>query len=113
MSHSLKNDMITNKLTNSKNLFKIFYQSIRGLKTKVDELSNSLFQILLIMYLTEHHLKYYERDNLPIDHFKLGARFCGHEFKNRGVCISIHEDLDSSLVHLINTVGRKILRSVL
>jgi len=46
------------------------------------------------MCLTEHHLKDYEIDNLPIDHFKLGSKFCRHEFKNEGVCIFIHEDLD-------------------
>jgi hypothetical protein len=61
----------------------------------VDELSNSLFpDYSNIMCLTEHHLKDYEIDNLPIDHFKLGSKFCRHEFKNEGVCIFIHEDLD-------------------
>ena len=93
--HSLKNDTNTIKLTNSKNLFKIFYQNIRGLKSKVDELSNSLFPIYPnIMCLTEHHLKAYEIDNLPTDHFKLGSKFCRHEFKNGGVCIFIYEDLE-------------------
>jgi len=83
------------KLTNSKNLFRIFHQNIRGLKSKVDELSNSLFpDYPNIMCLTEHHLKDNEIDNLPIDQFKLGSKFCGHEFKNGGVCISLHEDLD-------------------
>jgi len=45
------------------------------------------------MCLAEHHLKDYEIDNLPIDHFKLGSKFCRHEFKNGGVCIFVHEDL--------------------
>jgi len=39
-------------------------------------------------------LKDYEIDNLPIDQFKLGSKFCGHEFKNGGACIFVHEDLD-------------------
>jgi hypothetical protein len=43
---------------------------------------------------TEHHLKDYKIDNLPIDHYKLGSKYCRHEFKNGGVCIFIHEDLD-------------------
>jgi len=61
----------------------------------VDELSNSLFpDYPHIMCLTEHHLTDYEIDNLPIDHFKLGPKFCRHEFKNGGVCIFIHEDLE-------------------
>jgi len=93
--YSLENDTNTNKLTNSKNLFKIFHQNIRGLKSKVDELSNSLFpDYPNIMCLTEHHLKDYEIDNLPIHQFKLGSKFCIHKFKNGGVCILVHEDLD-------------------
>ena len=59
------------------------------------ELSTSLFpDYPNIMCLTEHHLKDYEIDNLPIDHFKLGSKFCRHEFKNGGVCIFIHKDLE-------------------
>jgi hypothetical protein len=71
-AYSLKNDTNTDKRTNSKNLFKIFHQNIRGLKSKVDELSNSLYpDYPHIMCLTKHHLKDYEIDNLPIDHFKI------------------------------------------
>jgi len=93
--HSLKNDTNTITPTNSKNLFKIFHQNIRGFKSKVDKLSNSLFpDYPNIMCLTEHHLKDYEIDNLPIDHFKLGSKFCRHEFKNGRMCIFIHEDLE-------------------
>jgi hypothetical protein len=46
------------------------------------------------MCLTEHHLKDYEIGNLPIEQFKLGSKFCRHEFKNGGLCIFVHEDLD-------------------
>jgi len=61
----------------------------------VDGLSNSLFpDYPHVMSLTEHHLKDYEKNNLPIDHFKLGSKFCRHEFKNGGVFIIIHEDLE-------------------
>jgi exonuclease III len=67
----------------------------------VDELLNSLFpDYPHIMCLTEHHLKDYEIDNLPIDRFKLGSKFCRHKFKNGGVCIFIREDLDFVTVSL-------------
>jgi hypothetical protein len=67
----------------------------------VDELLNSLSpDYPHIMYLTEHHLKDYEIDNLPIDHFKLGSKFCRHEFKNVGVCIFIREYLDFCTISL-------------
>ena len=46
------------------------------------------------MSLTEHHVKDYETDNLPIDYFKSGSRYYRHKFKNGGVCIFIHEDLE-------------------
>jgi exonuclease III len=98
---SSKNDINKDKLTYSKNFLKIFHQNVRGLKSEVDELSNSLFpDYPHIMCLTEHHLNDYEIYNLPIDHFKLGSRFCRHEFKNGGVCIFIHEDLEFSTISL-------------
>ena len=94
-------DTNTNKKTHSKNLFKIFHQNIRGLKSKVDELLNSLsLDYPHIMCLTEHHLKDYEIDNLPIDYFKLGSKYCRHKFKNGGVCIFIHEDLEFTNISL-------------
>jgi len=46
------------------------------------------------MCLTEHHLKDYEIDNLPIDHLKLGSEFYRRQFNNGGVCIFIHEELE-------------------
>ena len=67
----------------------------------MDELSNSLFpDYPNIMCFTEHHLKDYEIDNLPIDRFQLGSTFCRHEFKNGGVCIIVHADLDFSPISL-------------
>jgi len=78
-------DTNTSKPMNGKNLFKIFHQNIRGLKSKVDELSNSLLpDYPNILRLTEHHLKNFEIDNLPIDQFKLGSKFCRHKYKNWG-----------------------------
>jgi len=108
--YSLENDTNTKKLTNSKNLFKIFHQNIRGLKSKVDELSNSLFpDYPNIMCLTEHYLKDYEIDNPPIDRFKLGSKFCRHEFKNWwGDVFLFMKILISSLSYLINTARRRI-----
>jgi exonuclease III len=101
MVYSSKNCTNTKKQTNSKNLFKIFHQNIRGLKSTVDELSNSFFpDYPHITCLNEHHLKNYEIENLPIDHFKLGSKFCRHKFKKGGVCIFIREDLDFFTISL-------------
>ena len=80
----------------------------------MDELSNSLSpDYPHIMCLTEYHLKDYEIDNLSIDHLKLGSKFCGHKFKNGGVCIFIHEDLEFITISLDKYCKEKILRFVL
>jgi hypothetical protein len=52
------------------------------------------------MCLNEHYLKDYEIGSLPIDLFKLGSKFCRHEFKNGGMSIFIREDLDFSTISL-------------
>jgi hypothetical protein len=96
------------RVTQIKNLFKVFHQNIRGLKYKTDEISNSLSpDYPHIMCLTEHHLKEYEIDNLPIDHYKLGSKFCRQEFKNGGVCIFIPNDLQFTAVSLDNYSNEK------
>ena len=79
----------------------VFHQNIRGLKSKADELSTSLLpNYPHIICLTEHHLKDYEINMIPKDHFKLGSKFCRREYKNGGVCIYIHKDLDYSTISL-------------
>ena len=104
--YSWENDTNTCKPMNSKNLFKIFHQNIRGLKSKVDDISNSLRpDYPHILCLTEHHLKNFEVDNLPIDRYKLGSKFCRH--KNAGVCILVQEDLDFSSISLDNYCKEK------
>ena len=112
--YSWENDTNTSKPMNSKNLFKIFHQNIRGLKSKVDELSNSLWpDYPHILCLTEHHLKIFEIDNLPTDRYKLGSKFCRHEFKN-GECIFLSRKiLISPLSLLITTARKRILNFVL
>jgi hypothetical protein len=85
----------TKKLKNGKNLFKIFHQNIRGIKSKASELLNSLISDYpQIICITEHHLKDYEIDKLPIEHYILGSKYCRQNHKNGGVCIYVHEDLE-------------------
>lgn len=92
----------TDKQANENNLSEVFRQNIRGLKSKADQLINSLFpEYPCIMCLTEHHLKDYEIDNLYIDHYKLGSKCCRQEFKNGGVGTFFHEDLELSTIPLV------------
>jgi len=112
--YSWENNTYTSKPMNSKNLFKIFHQNIRGLNSKLDELSNSLWpDYPHILCLTEHHLKNFEIDNLPIDRYKLGSKFCRHEFKNGGHVFLFRKILISPLSHVITTARKRILKSVL
>jgi hypothetical protein len=48
------------------------------------------------MCITEH-LKDYEINNLPIDHFKVGSKYCTHKFKNGEVYIFVHKVLEFSI----------------
>ena len=107
--YSWEDDTNTSKPKNSKNLFKIFHQNIRGLNSKVDELSNSLWpDCPHILCLTEHHLKNFEIDNLPIDRYKLGSKFCRYQFKNGGRgCILVQKDLYVSPISLDNYCKEK------
>ena len=69
-------------------------QNIKGLKSKFDEISNSLFpDYPNTMCLTEHHLKDYEIYNQPKEKFKLESKFSSNVSKNGGVCIFVCEDL--------------------
>jgi len=46
-------------------------------------------------------LKIFEIDNLPIHRFKLGSKFCRHEYKNGGGrCIFVHENPEFSSISL-------------
>jgi hypothetical protein len=50
-------------------------------------LSSILFDPPHIMCLTEHHIKEYEVNDILIDNYELGAKYCGTVNKN--VCIFI------------------------
>jgi len=82
----------TTKLLNSN--LQIFYQNIRGLLNKTDELllsrdSNSP----QIICFSEHHLRKEQIHHLFINKYKLVANYCRSFHKHGGVCIFIHESL--------------------
>jgi hypothetical protein len=86
---------------NASNLLKVYHQNIRGLAGKTQELLCSLqFNPPHIICLTEHHLKEYEINNILIDNYDLGDRYCRTAFKNGGVCIFIHNSIKFNNVSL-------------
>jgi hypothetical protein len=85
---------VNSDLQDNSNNIKVYHQNIRGLKGKISQLSNILYSELPhVLCVTEHHLKDYEMDMMTIE-YKLGTKFCRHQYKNGGVCIFVHESID-------------------
>jgi len=45
-----------------------------------------------------HHLKDLEIDMISTENYNLDAKFCRHQYKNRGVCIFVHESIDLNTI---------------
>jgi hypothetical protein len=74
---------VNSPLNGSSNNFKVYIQNTRGLKEKKCQLSNTLyFEPSHLLCITEHHLKDLETDIMPIEYYKLCAKFCIHQHKN-------------------------------
>jgi hypothetical protein len=72
----------------SQNLLKIFHQNIRGFRSKLDELFNSLYPDLPhIICSTKHHLKDGEINSFVMENYTLGASFCRRSAMRGGTCI--------------------------
>jgi hypothetical protein len=85
------------------NFLKVCHQNIKGLFGKTEQLLNSLlFDLPHIICLTEHHLKEYEINNISVDNYVLGAKYCRSIYKNRGVCIYIHSSIKFNTVSVAN-----------
>jgi hypothetical protein len=81
-------------VVNTSNLLKVCHQNIRGLFGKTEELLCSLlFDLPHIICLTEHQLNEYEINNILLDNYVMGAKYCRIIHKNGGVCIFIHSSI--------------------
>ena len=87
-------------LYSSSNL-KILHQNIRGLNNKIEELLISLCTLEpQVLCLTEHHRRIVEIDNMNLCQYTLGAKYCRQKFKQGGVSIFIHKDINYSTIDL-------------
>ena len=76
------------------NSLTIFHQNICGLREKTDELTRSMLpNCLHILCFSEHHLKEFELDQINVDGYRLGARYCRQVVKRGGVCIFVYKTL--------------------
>jgi len=81
----------------------VFHHNIRGLRDKTSELLGSILPKLPhVVYLTEHHLREQEIENLSIAHYTLGAKFCRQNLKQGGTGIFVHESLAFTNIDLQN-----------
>ena len=85
-------------LTNLINFFGIFRSFmatyicyVHNQNTRITHLSNALYsEFPCLLCTTEHHLKDLEIDMMPIEYYKLGAKFCRHQYKKTEVCIYLY-----------------------
>ena len=83
--------------------FTVFHQNIRGLRDKTSELLGSILPKLPhVVYLTEHHLREQEIENLSTAHCILGAKFCRQNLKQGGTGICVQESLAFTNIDLQN-----------
>jgi len=76
------------------------------LRDKLSQLSNILYSELphvILVCITEHHLKDFEMDMMTIEYYKTGAKFCRHQYKNGAARTFVHESInfDSISTHHI------------
>ena len=75
----------------------IFHQNIRGLKDKTEETVNNIAtNPPHILCFTEHHFESSQLDSILLQNYRLMANFCRTTHRNGGVCIYVHESLQSS-----------------
>ena len=76
--------MVNNVHNLDSNSFTIYHQNICGLKSKTDELINSILPTPpQLLCLSEHHLKYTELDQINIEGFKLCTAYCRSNHEER------------------------------
>ena len=77
------------------NCFTVLHQNTRGMRNKTIELIGFMLPKLpQIVCLTGHHLKELEVENLSMDYYTLGAKFCRKNLKQGGTSTFVHESLD-------------------
>ena len=87
--------MVNDDINLDNNSFTIYHQNICGLKGNTDELISSMSpNFPHILYLSEHHLKHSELDQINTEGFKLCTAYCRPTMKRGGVCIFIQKGFE-------------------
>ena len=92
--------------------YNFLHQNIRGLNHKNDKLSNFIStKPPQVLCQSERHLKSYQLDNVLIQSYNLGAKFCRNTFKNGGVCIYTHDSIQFSSINVLYFCKEKDLEA--
>ena len=101
-------------IQNSTHDLKVYHQNIRGMKGKLDHLSNFLYSDPPhIVCLTEHHLNDQEINLIAFDQYKLSAKFCRKHHKNGGSCIFVHESINFNTIPTDHVIKNRTLKYAL
>ena len=88
----------------------IFHQNIRGLKGKTEEIMNNIATNLPhVLCFMEHHLESQQLDCVPLQSYRLVAKFCRTTYRYGGVCIYVHESLQASNMEVLKYCKEKDL----
>jgi len=90
--------------------FLILHQNIRGLKGKTEEIMDNIATSQPhVLCFTEHHLKSHQLDCIQLQNYRLVAKFCRITYRYGGVCIYVHESLQSSNMEVLRYCKEKDL----
>jgi hypothetical protein len=98
-----KDNYLSNKIMHDhkKPKLTILHQNIQGIINKVDE-----FLIFLsanepqIICLSEHHLRIGEIGKLNFSQYIVGTSFCRQTYRNGGVCVLVHKNIQFTTINL-------------
>jgi len=92
-----------NYTSKSTRYIKVYYQNIRGLGMKSDEILDHFYpDYPQVLCLTEHHLKKFKIKYKIIENYNLGTYYCREKYEKGGVAIYIHKGIQCTKVS-INT----------
>jgi hypothetical protein len=89
----------------------IFHQNIRGLKGKTEKIMNNIgTNPPHVLCFTEHHLESHQLDCVPLQSYKLVAKFCRTTYRYGGVCKYVHDSLQASNMEVLKYCKEKDLK---
>ena len=100
------------RTVDSSNLLQNFHQNIRWLRSKTNDLINSLETDNInthVLCFSEHHMEEQDLLHLTLPGYILGSSFCLQNLQKDGVCIFVHKDMCFSKINTSHNCKEKDL----